>query len=83
MTIEEQQELIISLIQDELLKPKELGAPLKSLIAVWFEPSMGRFLYQDVWVRYEAISQLIDRKILEFKGIEFYQGTEMLMYSLP
>ena len=47
---------------------------------VWFQFSTGRFLYNDLFMRYEVIEPLIESKQLIFKKIDNHQGEKMAQY---
>ena len=85
--VEQQQEYLISSIRQEIegaykyFNPSFKPSPFRH--SVWFQPSSGRFLYDDRYRRYEVIEPLIENKTLVFKGIEKHQGEKMLRYTLP
>lgn len=80
MTIKEQQELIISSIKEELSTEKTLR--YLYLTAVYLDPSNARFLFNDMYVKYEVIEPLINNGTLKYKGIKSHQGIKMYKYSL-
>jgi len=79
---------IIATIKEELSTQKELyvGTPKKYLSSfrtgVYYQPTSGKFLFDDHYVLYEDIIYLIKRKILLFKGFEVHQNEKMVRYEL-
>jgi hypothetical protein len=76
MNIEKQQEALLALMKNEKLNDSSFYH------SVWFQPSSGRFLFDDKYTRYEIVEPLIENKTLVFKGIENHQGESMLRYTL-
>jgi hypothetical protein len=56
--------------------------PSSFLHSVWFEPTSGRFLFEDSHIPYEIIEPLIYNNTLTYKGIENHQAEKMLRYIL-
>ena len=79
--IEQQQKYIIDRIKEELAK-KEYNKPSSFTHSVWFVPETGRFLFNDMYIMYEVIEPLIEKKTLVFKSIENHQGEKMIRYVL-
>lgn len=73
---------LVASIKHELAKGNEVYKPLSSYHSVWFQPSLGRFLFGDRHLKYEVVESLIDNKTLIFNGVESHQGEEMLRYVL-
>ena len=80
--VEQQQEYLIASIRQEIEGAYKYFNPSSFRHSVWFQPSSGRFLYDDRYRRYEVIEPLIENKTLVFKGIEKHQGEKMLRYTL-
>lgn len=81
INIKEQQQDLIALIKQELAEGNEYK-PSSFFHSVWFQPSSGRFLFEDLYTRYSVVEPLIANKTLVFKGVENHQGEKMLRYVL-
>lgn len=83
MDIKQQQEAIVASMKAEVSK-QETDWDKKSsfLHSVWFQPATGRFIFNDLFTRYEVIEPLIEDKTLQFKGVEQHQDEQMLRYVL-
>ncbi len=79
MIIADQQERIIHIIRNEVRKEE---TPSSYRSAVWFQPSSGRFLFDDGYMRYEVIEPMISKEILVYRGNHIHQGEFMLKYEL-
>ena len=82
MDMKKEQEKIISSMKEELLLKHKFYKPSSYRDSVWFTPSKARFLYDDIFRKYEIIEPLIESGELIFKGIENHQGEKMLRYTL-
>ena len=80
--VKQQQEYLIASIRQEIEGMNKHFNPSSYRHSVWFQPSSGRFLYDDRYRRYEVIEPLIKNKTLVFQGIEKHQGEKMLRYTL-
>ena len=49
---------------------------------VFFQPSTGRFLFDDRYYHWKIIFPMIEKNILKFKGMKKHQGELMPSYSI-
>ena len=49
---------------------------------VFFQPSTGKFLFEDRYYHWEIIFPMIEKDILKFTGIKKHQGELMPSYSI-
>jgi hypothetical protein len=82
MTKQEEQQNLVDSIKHELSKTHKFYKPSSFRHSVWFHPSVGRFLFDDQYRKYEVVEPLIENKTIVFKGIENHQGEKMLRYVL-
>lgn len=80
MNIEKQQQYLVTAIKQELSREDEFYKPSPFWHSVWFQPSTGRFLFADNYIKYEVIEPLIENKTFIYKGYENHQGEQMLRY---
>lgn len=48
---------------------------------VWYYPEKAWFLFEDTVIDFSLIRQLIDEKVLIFKGIKLHQAIKMALYE--
>jgi len=48
---------------------------------VWYYPEKAWFLFEDTIIDFALIRQLIDEKVLIFKGIKLHQAIKMALYE--
>jgi hypothetical protein len=82
INIETQQQYIIDSINEERQKTHKFDLRNPFREAVYFEPSYGRFLFDDGYIRYEVIEPLIADGTLVYKEFAMHQGDKMLKYVL-
>ncbi len=71
---------LVRQINDALICP--FNCDNNMYTSVWFEPNKGKFLFQDLYIDYDAIIRLIDAKILIYKSFSLHQNIMMLEYKL-
>jgi hypothetical protein len=69
-------------ILESLKEESQNPDPTSNKDSVWFNPEKGVFLYRDFARPYEQIYYLILNGFLVYQGIENYQGSSMLKYTL-
>lgn len=74
-------DILIHEIRTEIKEPfYKKSSPYRD--SVWFKPDEGKFLYNDLFIKRDLITEMIKDGILVYKGIGMHQNEQMLQYKL-
>lgn len=76
-----QKEYIIKSLKNDRITLIERATDSTYLMKIWFNPEVAGFLYNDQYMEFDVIKELIDEKIIYFKKMWIHQGQKMVLYK--